>query len=330
MHRPGCTRCSEERHGSCSHTFGMGRFLRRQEPGQYYLVTTRCHQARFFLRPDSDVNAAVLEWLARGQERFPAIRIHAVCVMSNHLHFVLRDEESELAPWASYVLGNLARAVNRIRGRRGSFFERRYSAEPILDIEALHDRLVYVVTNPVKASLCERSSQWPGVLLYVPDQHRKEVPVSWADRDAYRRANPGKPRNADEQPDSEAFRVESTLVVDPIPAFDGPGATTVAASIEARERELAIERGKAQRRTLTPARILAQRWHDAPKRPAHSARPLCHVADPTRRAAFKASFDEFMTLFWEASQRLRDGVARVKFPDWSFPPGSTLVKPAMA
>ena len=75
----------------------MGRPLRRQVPGQYYLFTTRCHQARFFLRPDRDINAAVLEWLARGRERFPAIRIHAVCVMSNHLHLVLRDDASELA-----------------------------------------------------------------------------------------------------------------------------------------------------------------------------------------------------------------------------------------
>jgi REP element-mobilizing transposase RayT len=302
----------------------MGRPIRRQEPGQYYLITTRCHQARFFLRPDSQLNAAVLEWLARGQKRFPNIRIHAVCVMSNHLHLVLRDEASELAPWASYVLGNLARAVNRIRGRSGSFFERRYSAEPILDIEALHDRLVYVVTNPVKASLCERASQWAGVLLYAPDQQRKEIPVSWVDRDAYRQA---KPRGGDAPLDRKAFGVAGTLVVDPIPAFDGPGAATVAASIEARERELAVEQRKARRLTLSPARVLAQHWHDAPKRPERSARPLCHATDPAIRATFKKSFQEFMTVFWEASQRLRDGVSRVEFPAWSFPPGSPLVQP---
>ena len=110
----------------------MGRPIRRQTPGQYYLVTTRCHQARFFLRPDAALNAVVLEWLARTQQRFPSVKIHAVCVMSNHLHLVVCDQSAELADWASYLLGNLARGVNRIRGRRGCFFERRYSAEPIL------------------------------------------------------------------------------------------------------------------------------------------------------------------------------------------------------
>ncbi len=115
----------------------MGRPLRRQEPGQLYLVTTRCHQARFFLRPDPQVNAAVLEWLTRAQHHYPALEILAVCVLSNHLHLVVRDQKGELAAWASYFLGHLAKSINRIRKRRGTCFERRYSAEPILDEEAL-------------------------------------------------------------------------------------------------------------------------------------------------------------------------------------------------
>ena len=64
----------------------MGRPLRRHEPGQLYLVTTRCHQARFFLRPDPQINEAVLEWLTRAQQHYPRLQILAVCVLSNHLH----------------------------------------------------------------------------------------------------------------------------------------------------------------------------------------------------------------------------------------------------
>ncbi len=75
----------------------MGRPLRRHEPGQLYLITTRCHQARLFLRPDRELKDAVLEWLARAQQRFPRLRIFAVCVMSNHLHLLVRDEAGELA-----------------------------------------------------------------------------------------------------------------------------------------------------------------------------------------------------------------------------------------
>ena len=304
----------------------MGRPLRRQVPGQYYLLTTRCHQARFFLRPDGESNDAVLEWLTRAQRRFPSIRIYAVCVMSNHLHLVLRDDEGELAAWASYALGNLARAVNRIRGRTGTFFERRYSIEPILDAEALHDRLVYVVTNPVKAALCDRASDWPGVVLFAPDKQRIEIPVSWIDRDANRHAK----RLGEMIPESAAARVGGTLYVDPIPAIDGPGFAIVAVEIEARERVLVSERTKSRGRTLTPARVLSQPWHAAPRKPKRSPRPLCHAADPALRAAFKEGFQAFAGAFWEASQRIREGARNVRFPDWSFPPGRPLIRPDMA
>ena len=304
----------------------MGRPLRRQLPGQYYLFTTRCHQARFFLRPDPDLNRIVLEWLARSQRRFPRIRIHAVCVMSNHLHLVLRDDEGQLADWASHFLGNLARAVNRLRGRSGTFFERRYAAEPILDTEALHDRLVYVVTNPVKARLCERTSDWPGVVLFANGPQRHESSVSWVDRDALRNARGNAQRHSEALPQDPSFQVEGTLVVDPLPAIHESGAAAVRASVEAREQALAEERVRGKQRTLGPARIVAQSWHTAPESPKRSPRPLCHAVDPTLRAAFRSGFQSFVGLFREASELLRCGLFHVSFPEWSFPPGSPLVR----
>ena len=157
----------------------MGRPLRCHAPNTYYLVTTRCHQARFFLRPESALNEALLEWLARAQQQYPGVRIHAVCVMSNHLHLLVSDTRGELGGWASHFLGNSARAVNGIRERRGVVFERRYAAEPVLDDAALLDRLVYVVTNPVKAGLCEKAQQWPGVVLWAAGEEPERLEVSW-------------------------------------------------------------------------------------------------------------------------------------------------------
>jgi REP element-mobilizing transposase RayT len=304
---------------------GMGRPIRRQAPGQYYLVTTRCHQARFFLRPDAAVNAVVLEWLARSQRRFPSVIIHAVCVMSNHLHLLVCDESAELSDWAGFFLGNLARAVNRIRGRRGSFFERRYSAEPVLDVEALHDRLLYVVTNPVKADLCRRAKDWPGVVLFAASQKRTVVPVSWVDRSGMQKGN------ADDTGASlaaAAVRVDGVLVVDPIPALDSEGSASVAQAVREREQTLAKGRPKQRRRMITRARILAQSWRSAPRNPKRSRRPLCHAADRGVREAFVRGFRAFVSLFQEASAMLRDGVQGARFPEWSFPPGGPLVLPA--
>jgi REP element-mobilizing transposase RayT len=308
----------------------MGRPLRRHEPGQLYLVTTRCHQARFFLRPDRELNDAVLEWLARAQQRFPRLRILAVCVMSNHLHLVVRDEEGELADWASYFLGNLACAVNRIRKRSGTCFERRYSAEPILDDEALQGRLVYVVANPVKAGLCERWSDWPGVVLFAADGDPQEIPVSWVDRDRHRFARVRARLRRESAPKGDAFRVKGRLVIDPLPPTDASrgDAEAITAAIEARERELAEERRRAGRKALSRKQVLTQSWCGAPRQPKRSPRPLCHAADPGLRKRFREGFNEFVSLFREASERLRGGDPNASFPDWCYPPGLPLVRSA--
>ena len=50
-----------------------------------------------------------------------------------------------------YFESNLAKAVNQIRNRTGTVFHRRYSAEQILDDNALVDRVLYIVMNPVRA-----------------------------------------------------------------------------------------------------------------------------------------------------------------------------------
>jgi REP element-mobilizing transposase RayT len=310
----------------------MGRPLRRHEPGQLYLVTTRCHQARFFLRPDRELNEAVLEWLARAQQHFPRLRVLALCVMSNHLHLVVRDEKAELASWAGFFLGHLARAVNRIRKRSGTCFERRYSAEPILDDEALIDRLVYVVTNPVQAGLCQRARDWPGVVLVAadgePDGEPQEIPVAWVDRDQYRFARLRARLRGERPPQDAAFRVQGRLRIGPFAPPDtreeGEG---VLAAIAARERDLAEERRRTGQKVLTRKQVLAQSWHAAPRRPHRSPRPLCHASDGDLRKRFREGFQEFVSLFREASERLRGGDPHALFPDWCYPPGGPLLRP---
>ena len=309
----------------------MGRPLRRQAPGQHYLITTRCHQARFFLRPDTDLNRAVLEWLTRAQRRFPELRLLAVCVLSNHLHLVVQDRAGELADWASYLLGNLARATHRLRGRTGACFERRCSAEPILDDEALVERVVYTVINPVKAGLCRRAEAWPGVVLFARGLRPEPIPVSWIDRDRDRQAGAAARRRGEASPPSEAFRVEASLAIDPLPSeLHGSGHGPLPGAIEAREQELAAERRQAGLRPLGAARVLAQSWHATPRHPKRGPRPLCHTASPALREAFREGLRRFVELFREASERLREGASQLAFPEWSFPPGRPLVRPALA
>ena len=306
----------------------MGRPLRRHAPNTVYLVTTRCHQARFLLRPDSALNEAVLEWLTRSQRAYPGVQLLGLCVMSNHLHLLVRDTEGELAAWASYLLGNLARSINGVRERCGVVFERRYSAEPVLDDAALLDRLVYVVTNPVQAGLCTQSRTWPGLLLWAQSGEPEWREVSWVARKAYRSARYRARQRGQAPPSPDGFRVCGRLAIHPLPTEVGSeGGSELAEAIAARERELAAERRRSGRPAMTRREVLAQDWHGAPRQPKRSPRPACHTSERGLRQAFVEGFRHFVSVFREASAQWRSGLRRdVSFPPWSYPPGGSLVR----
>ena len=56
-------------------------------PGHTYLLTRRCSERRFFLRPDERTTGIFLYCLAEAAERF-GIRVLAWMAMSNHYHAV--------------------------------------------------------------------------------------------------------------------------------------------------------------------------------------------------------------------------------------------------
>jgi len=307
----------------------MGRPLRRHAPNTYYLVTTRCHQASFLLRPEPAINEAVLEWLTRTQHAYPGVRLFGLCVMSNHLHLLVRDTQGELAAWASYLLGNLARSINAIRKRCGVVFERRYSAEPVLDDAALLDRLVYVVTNPVNAGLCNQSCHWPGLLLWAQAGEPELREVSWVGRKPYRKARYRARQRGQAPPSPEGFRVRGRLVIHSLAAEIGSaseGRCEIAAAIAGRERELAADFRRSGKPVMTRREVLAQDWQAAPRHPKRSPRPACHTSERILRKAFIEGFRDFVDAFREASAQWRLGIPDAHFPPWSYPPGGSLVR----
>ena len=98
----------------------MARPLRHLVPGTRWFVTFRCLEAMHLLRPDPASVALFGYWLVRALRRFPGIRLAAVVQMSNHGHLTLEDADGVLADFMEYFLGNLARAMNALRGRRGT------------------------------------------------------------------------------------------------------------------------------------------------------------------------------------------------------------------
>lgn len=105
-------------------------------PGQTVLVSVRCFQARFLLRPSERVNKLILGVLAKAQEKYQ-VPIFAPSFLSNHGHLLawFRDAEHQ-AKFMHFVDGNIAREVGRHHRWKGKFWDQPFSSSLVADDEA--------------------------------------------------------------------------------------------------------------------------------------------------------------------------------------------------
>ena len=94
------------------------------------------------------------------------VKIHAVCVMSNHIHIVLTDMRGELPLFAARFLREAAECIRAHHGVSGVVWEpgRKYSAVELVTERAVQDEITYTLGNPVAAGLVARAKDWPGLI----------------------------------------------------------------------------------------------------------------------------------------------------------------------
>ena len=143
---------------------------RRVLPGAVYLVTRRCSERRYFLKPSRLTNEIFLYVLAVAAQRY-GVLVHAFCVLSNHCHLIVTDVDGRLPGFMQYLDSLVARAVNASLGRFEGFWatDGSYSAVEPLDPADVVAKTAYVLANPVAAGLVRRGAEWPG-LWTSPDQ----------------------------------------------------------------------------------------------------------------------------------------------------------------
>jgi REP element-mobilizing transposase RayT len=128
-----------------------------------YLLTRRCLNRTFLLRPSKLVNAVFQFALALTAQRY-GILLHCYCVLSNHWHCVLSDPRGKLPEFERDLDSILARALNAAHGRWESFWAPgSYSAVALQSPDDILDKMAYVLANPTSAGLVRRGSDWPGL-----------------------------------------------------------------------------------------------------------------------------------------------------------------------
>src|SRR5262245_58934265 len=132
-------------------------------PVLFYLVTRRCTQRQFLLRPDAETNNAFLYCLIEAAQRCE-IKVLLPCAMSNHHHTVILDRRGRYPEFIEHFHKMLARSQNALRGRWENFWSSEQECVVhLVEREDVMNKLVYTATNPVKDHLVERVHHWPGV-----------------------------------------------------------------------------------------------------------------------------------------------------------------------
>lgn len=85
------------------------------------------------------------------------IKVFAYCLMTNHLHLIIKDKDDKLNIYMKSINVSYAKYYNKKYGRTGYVFNDRFHSEPIENIKYFLTCIRYIHQNPVKAMICEKT-----------------------------------------------------------------------------------------------------------------------------------------------------------------------------
>ena len=136
-------------------------------PGRTYLISRRCTQRQFLLRPDERVEQIYLYCLGEAAARY-GVTLHGWMAMGNHHHLVVRDERGNFPDFLAHLHKMIAKAMNAYRGRWENFWaSEQPNAVYLVESPDRFAKLVYLLANPVADDLVDRVSDWPGASSLV-------------------------------------------------------------------------------------------------------------------------------------------------------------------
>jgi len=98
--------------------------------------------------------------------------LHAYCIMSNHLHILIKPQKDETGCYykVSSIVQKIksftAQRINKHLNRQGQLWDRFYFDRIIRDHTDYLNVVQYIVDNPVKAGLTDKPEDWPDSYLH--------------------------------------------------------------------------------------------------------------------------------------------------------------------
>ncbi len=108
--------------------------------------------------------------------------VHAYCLMSNHIHLLIRENTDNISRIMSRIGSSYAWWYNRKYDRSGHVFQGRYGSECVEDNTYLLTVMRYIHNNPVKAGMVRvpEEYKWSSLQAYYGG---REYPVKLTETD---------------------------------------------------------------------------------------------------------------------------------------------------
>jgi len=138
----------------------MARRPRHYIPGlPYHVVQRGNNRQACFLTPDD--RRFYLDLWRRISRRY-GVQVHAYCLMTNHVHFLVTPEKEDSVSRTTRDVGSgYAQHFNKLHSRTGTLWEGRHYSSLIQSERYLLTCYRYIELNPVRAGMVRHPAEYP-------------------------------------------------------------------------------------------------------------------------------------------------------------------------
>jgi putative transposase len=270
-------------------------------PGRSYMITRRCTQRQFLMRPDAETNNAFIYCLAVAAQG-SGIEVLFTIATSNHHHTGIYDPTGNYPQFIEHFHKMFAKCQNALRGRRENFWSSEQTSVVLLvDPNDVIAKLTYAVSNPVKDQLVEKAHHWPGVSSLLGRDLTAKRPRRFF-------------RHGGEMPETATLKFERPQGWKHLSSAEYSALVTE--NVERVEKAAADHRRQTGGRVLGRTAILLQDWRACPVSPSprHELNP--RIAAQSKWARIEAVLRNraFRDAYIAARERFLEGVRDVVFP----------------
>jgi putative transposase len=271
------------------------------------MITRRCSERRFFLRPDRETNNAFVYCLAIAAHKY-GVKVIFTATMSNHHHTGVLDADGRLPDFLAHFHKLIAKHQNALRGRwEAMWAPEQTSAVELIQPDDIFEKMVYAFSNPVAGHLVEKVHQWPGVTSLAATL--ADRPLAATRPVTFFRPDGDMPPSV-----SLALHVPPGLVSDSRIAF----AVRLQERIASEELKAATERRLTGRAIVGRAVVRRQHWSASPRshEPRRMLDPRVACRNTWRRIEALARNKVWLESYRKARAAFLEGAAAL------FPPGT--------